>query len=1109
MRAFRASIAVAYGVIACMICAPLAAVQINEVMSSNGGVVTDTAGDAPDWIELYNSGDNAVSLLSWGLSDDPDRPFQWVFPNVEIAPGGFLIVWASGEGLSPGSDAVHTNFAISRAGATLALTKPDDVLADSVAVPELPRNVSWGRQPDGSATWRYFDEPTPGSANTRPGYVAVLDPPQFSHAPGRYPEAITVTVTGEPDAVLRYTVDGSIPDEHAPVLDDALPLAGQTGEPYRYAGIFTAGPNEPFEPPEGEVRQAHTLRVRAFREDALSSPVATATYFVGSEYTDPFELPVVSLVTGPDGFFDREVGIYGARQPDASQASNFWRRGREWERRVHVSYFSEAGDPLLEQDAGVRIHGGLTRGYQVKSLRLYARRDYGERWFDHPFFGDDGMPRYRRILLRTSGNDSSRGTLFRDAFIHRLVGHMRFDTQAYMPAILFINGEYWGIHNLRERYDRHYLSQGYDVPEDNIDLLTANSEVKEGEGGAYEALLDLLEDRGPDDPELAAEVEARMDVDNYLDYVIAEIFLNNTDWPHSNIDYWRTRGLPPGRSYRPEHDGRWRWLFYDLDFGYNLWYDRESGFFSHTFNTLAHATAPEQSSMANPPWSTFLLRSVLGIRAFRDRFLNRYADHLNTTFRTDRAHRIMEEMADRMRLAVPEHTRRYPALLSEESWERSLEHKRIFAVERPGIAWAHLLEHFDISGTVILELHVSDRSGGTVLVNDHLLLHPDAPGFEETNRVFPWTGRYFRGVPIRVEALPAPGYRFEGWADTPGSDPVRSLTLDGDRVLAAVFIPDEEADVAAHPLSEGPYSFAEWSPDAPVGSYPPFMQFVESSWPDPDLRAPLTGVWTLPYNLNSRSRVVGLDEEGVGFRNTSNPQPDDRSGYVAGAKLAVDTRRLEAARLAWTAGTASPADRRYRWRLQYRVLGTGDYVDFPDGAGEPVEVWSADEPWARTAWNGLEFPEELLGQAHVELLWRYASFDDGASGPRPELFLADVRVTGEAKDVPDLLPEGAFWRSFDYRGDNFFSAPWFGRVFAGHSPWFYHELHGWLYAYPSNGDAPPWWWDPKMGFVWTAPGLYPHLYAASGGWAGWFFYRWGTQSPREVYSYEENRWIAW
>ena len=771
-------------------------VLINEFMASNFQTLSDEDGDFEDWIELYNYGEEEVNLSGWTLSDDFGNPQRWVFPDTVIGPGDFLLVWASGKDRKDST--LHTNFSISSDGEELILANSGGNWVDLVPATSVPTDVSYGRKPDGGMDWYYFDVATPGEANITQPYEQVLEPPVFSHTSTLYSDDFQLVLSHpDPDVTIFYTLDGSGPSKanlegtEFPFKNQYVQNPGQQdgtllvdtlqtfeyGEPIDVQNIASqpdrnthkssTWEHEPTYFPGSPVNKATVVRAVAWREGALSSPVATETFF--HEPSGSYDLSITSITINADMLYGYHKGIYVAgadfdswrdENPDeyasGNSPANYRRRGVEYEYPAHFQLFdADSQSPVLSQDIGLRIHGGWSRSFPQKSFRLYARNAYGPSRFHHRVFNELPYDSYNRLLLRTSGNDFY-STMFRDAFMQTLTGHMNFDTQAYEPTVLFVNGEYWGIHNLRERYDKHYLERVYGVDPDNIDLLTAYMTVKEGDAEHYENLLEYIENNDMSEEEHFQYILTQMDVDNYIDYQLSNIYLNNTDWPAGNIDFWRLRTQEYLPDAPPGHDGRWRWMLFDTDFGYGLM----GGSDAMANNTLEHATADDSDHYSNPPWSTIILRNLLENQQFRHQFINRFADQLNTAFDPARVDSLIGSFEQRLTSSIEEHIHRWSRPGSYNQWVNNIQVMRGFGQARPGYQRQHLKDFFGLEGQYLLTLDVSNPDHGFVKVNT-VEVTPSTPGVSENT--YPWRGTYFKDVPVEVTAVPSPGFVFSHW----------------------------------------------------------------------------------------------------------------------------------------------------------------------------------------------------------------------------------------------------------------------------------------------------------------------------------------------------------
>lgn len=803
--------------------AAASSVVINEFMSSNVTTIADEDGSFEDWIELYNSGNAAVSLLGVGLSDTVAEPFRWTFPDVTIAPGKFLLVWASGKNRTNPNGPLHTNFSISAGGEPLILTDPVAGVLDQIAPIRVPRAISYGRSPNGSATLLYFDKPTPGSSNNKPGYSEVLSPPLFSQNGGFYTQEFDLSLSSQDvDTTIYFTLDGSAPDpanlnghtysykqnyQQFPsspvgqlftasfqtfVYSQTLHIQDRSSEPDHITGrasTWEETPNGYI--PTSPVFKGTIVRARVIKPGALPSPIVTHTYFVTPQGAQRYTLPVLSLGIQEDYMYDYNTGIYvpGAvfdqwrqENPDATaNPSIVGNYSSSTEYPVSFELFTSDGGRVLAQNLGFRIHGGQSRAVSQKSLRLYANAKYDTTdVLEYPFFPDltdkiAGQPitTFHRILLRNSGDDYNK-TRMRDAFIQTLLKPMGLDGLAYQPAVEFINGEYWGLINIRERLDRFYLASHYRIDPNDAALLENDASLQEGDATDVDDFLALrtyIQDHDMADPVHYAYAEARMDMENFILYNVAEIYANNTDWPHNNIQYWRKRTPDTSPTAPPEHDGRWRWILYDLDFGFGLFPGTE-------FNTLEWATkdSPDRG------WSTVMLRKLLANPDFRNRFINAASDHLNTTFQPEHVVALANLLHDRIAPYLDEHVERWRNTL-----DTSITPITDFGSDRSVYVRNFWESYFELPEAVSMTFNVSDPKQGTLQINT-VTINQDTPGLPTPAMPYPWQGLYYSTVPIQVSAHALPGYRFVGWLEYP--DELRStitITPAAGATLTALF----------------------------------------------------------------------------------------------------------------------------------------------------------------------------------------------------------------------------------------------------------------------------------------------------------------------------------
>ena len=492
-------------------------ILITEVLATNTRTVTDDRGRYADWIELHNPTDMPISLAGYTLTDDPDEPDKWRLPFTTLAPGAFVVVWASGENrVTP--EGWHTNFRLSGGGEYVGLFGPDGQVVGAVTFDEQETDVSLGRLGTVSDQWVAFPIPTPWTANTtRPQAAADALPVVFTPGSGRFAAPVTVRLeTPVGRATVYYTLDGADPT---------------------LGGLAYTAPLE--------IAETTVLRAVALRDGAPVSAVTTATYLVG-ENTG---LPVVSLVTEPAHLWDATTGIY----------VNSRARGRSWERPVTVEWLLPEGEPGFSVGAGLRIHGNISRRTSKQSFRLYFRGEYGPRELVYPLFGEAPGQSYNRLVLRAGANDSwlchegpscSFGDVVyvRDQLIRELHGAMGQVAARGRWVELYLNGAYWGLYNLTERIDETFLATHFD--HDSWDLLRSE------EHSGWDAFVDWIISA---DLSAAAQYEQaaqQLDIENFTSFIILELWAGDTDWGSGN---WYVARM----QYGP--DARWRLFAWDAE----------------------------------------------------------------------------------------------------------------------------------------------------------------------------------------------------------------------------------------------------------------------------------------------------------------------------------------------------------------------------------------------------------------------------------------------------------------------------------------------------------------------------------------------------------------
>ncbi|MFT3794524.1 CotH kinase family protein [Flavobacterium sp.] len=768
---------------------------INEILASNNNANTDEDGDHQDWLELFNGTPEAISLNGYGLTDNPSQPFKWIFPDYTMAPGEHLLVWCSDKNRTNPAAPLHTNWKISNDGETIRLTNASGVMVDEFPPVVLGSDVSYGRTVSGGPDFTIFQQPTPGAPNSVQSPGETLSPPVFSMASGFFNESFNLTLSHpDPEATILYTLDGSEPDSEnlggktyqyknqypefpgdpfgelltasytTQTYADPLVIEDRSALPNKVSAISTTFFN-PYYLPTAAVKKATVVRARAVRPGYSPSMTVTQNYFFSNS---THTLPVVSINLDEDLFFDYENGIHVAGKdfddwrtanPEGStvvSTNNYNRSGDSTEAKANLSFFKDSQE-VLNQDVGVRINGGFSRYFPNKSLRIYARSEFGAGGLEYPFFTQLNYNSYKTLVLRNSGNDVNK-TYFRDAFIQRSVAHMNLATQGYEPAVVYLNGEYWGMLNFCERYDKHYFKRVYGIETDQLDFLEYDGTlIQEGDNAHYLSMINYLQSHDLSEDAHYDYIKTQLDPDNFTDFFITNIYASNLDWPHNNVEFWRKHNAAFESEAPYGQDGRWRWVLKDTDFGFGN-SDAPNAFLH---NTLSFATSVGGDPITNPEWSTFLFRKLLENNTFKTNFINRFADMINTTFQPDRLNGMITAMAQVIAGEIEAHGQRWQSINSLAQWNDNVAVMTEFANQRPQYQRDHIREKFGIAENVALTLDVNDAAGGYIKINTIEIL-PTTPGVSPTP--YPWTGIYFKDVRVTLRAIPNDGYAFSYWS---------------------------------------------------------------------------------------------------------------------------------------------------------------------------------------------------------------------------------------------------------------------------------------------------------------------------------------------------------
>ncbi|MFP4191151.1 MAG: chitobiase/beta-hexosaminidase C-terminal domain-containing protein [Candidatus Hydrogenedentota bacterium] len=898
---------------------------------------------------------------------------------------------------------MHTNFAISKDGEPLILTDPSGDVADALEPQFVPRDVSFGRYPDGGDEWGYLLEPTPFAENDTKPYTAPVAPPSFSHERGLYDAPFQLALShDDPDVAIYFTTDGSEPsEENGERYTD--PISITTTETIRAVARKEGALPERLVETNTYIFLDDVIQQPGDPE-ALGMPEAWGNwnivhYGMNPEITQHPEygprmrealtsIPTVSIVTDQDNLFDPDTGIY----------ANPLNHGEDWERPASLELIYPDGEERgFQVDAGLRIQGGASRQLDKqpkKSFRVLFKSEYGPTRLEYPFFSEAGsdMDEFNTIIFRGEFNNEwlhwdstqrSRGLYMRDHFIR--------DSQIAMSGAgshsnhvhLYINGLYWGLYNPSERPDAAFGETYFGGEREDWDAIThawpRRGDVRDGNTDAWEEMMDIV-DEGLESRENYEALQEYLDLPHYIDYMIINLWAGMDDWPYNN---WNTlRRREPGEGFM-----------------YFCW-DSERAMEGLNRNRIGV--------------SDDAARIYDRLRRENDEFRLLFADHVHRhlfnggVLTPERLIPRFKRTAAEVEAAVIAESARWGNYRRDKHpWSNGpyelYTHADFWKPEYERLLNDYLPHRTDI---VIDQF----RSAGLYPEIDAAVFEPGKRTLlgEESLSMSASEGVIYYTIDGEDPRVPysgdiAPGaIRYEDSITLSGGETVRArVLLDGEwsALNEAEFA---EAPVEPHDLSKGRYLFDEWEPASPAETYPASMIFEQVQQDDPGLATEMDGFWTLPYNFTSRSRINGLGPDGISFVNTGNAQDEEGAGYLGSARLALNTLGMEDIHVQWTAGTILPNERLYGMRPQYRVGASGPFQDLRDDDGNPLEYIRNETPGHAQPFGPVTLPSELEDEPYVELRWKYYHIG-GDSGPRAELRLDDVVVAaGEPGAATEL-----------------------------------------------------------------------------------------------------------
>ena len=706
------------------------ALIITEVISANIDW-DDHEGDDPGWVEIYNAGSETANLSGYSLVENLKNPRKWIFGNETIGPKQFRIVFCSKKDLptapigTDGSNThyrTHTNWKLEKEGGTIYLIDYNWSIRDSVTYPALEPGVSWGRVDGGG--WKYFAKPTPEKKNTEADpFEGMAQPVEFGNQQaGFYSEPISLNPPSSPDgAEIRCTFDGSLPTKNSPVFAASEFLGSST-----------------------------IVRCGAYKSGLLTKNIVTNTYFIGEQISG---MPIVSIAVDPYDMFDSKNGYYSqgvSSCVEPCKEANYW---WDLELPVHVEFFdnpSVGSKRAWNIDAGLSIMGQWSRYNPKKSVSIKMKEEYQDGRLHYPLFKTrPENQKFKAFNLRNNGN-RFHWDYIGDALGAAMVEGSGVDYQRSRQVVVFYNGEYYGIHDMRERLNEHYIETNYGIDPSTVDIVKhlENNKIT-ANGGSTDAYLQMLDfvissDFSGSNNAAYATMRTMVDVGNLADYMALEIHLRNGDWPNNNVRAWRAAPDQP-----------WKFIIYDLDHAFDFeWSVSGFGEWTNMFEWIKRGGS---SSCNDAKCFAQIFNKLIKNNDFKRLFINRSAVMLKNYLTSSRA----DSIADAMTATIPsqEMSRDLARWSRNEGayFSKTGSALKDFFRRRESVTWSEYRSEFDLDSDITVSIQ---SSGNGVVLMEGMTLPPS--NSNTTN----YTGTFFGGNDMELTAVPTQaGAVFVKWED--------------------------------------------------------------------------------------------------------------------------------------------------------------------------------------------------------------------------------------------------------------------------------------------------------------------------------------------------------
>lgn len=541
---------------------------ISEVMSSNRSYLAQNGGEYYDWIELYNNTDHTISLSEYSITTSESNKNLYSLPKKELKSGEYYVIMASGDTKLSNSRYPHANFKIS-SSESLYLYH-DGTLVDSMFLANIPLGYSYGRSTTNG--FYYFEKPTPEKANSKSNILEIAYNPIFSKEPGVYNDVKDLAIELEGPGTIYYTLDGSTPTTKSKVYNSPILLTKTT-----------------------------VIKAVAYEKGKKASSIVTGSYIINENHT----LPVLSISLPSNSFTLLNNNLNSTKLTVSAHAELYEK------------------DDSFSIDCGMKLFGGQTRFISKKSFALKFSSQYGPSKLEYKVFDNRDAVNYKTLVVR-SGSQDSVGSMFRDELATSIMDdYGTVDVQAYKAVVLYINGEYWGVYFLREKVDEEFVQHHYDVPGEGTNIIRIDNNISEGSARDYNNLLSYIRSHNLASDDAYQYVSERLDIDNFIDYVVGEVYTTNNDIVNTRF------------FNNPKVDnGKIKMIFYDFDYAF---YNYSRDYFRWMI---------DPAGMGDHHFNNTILRGLLQNSQFKKRLLERFSYNLKNVWTEENINKRYEELRD-------------------------------------------------------------------------------------------------------------------------------------------------------------------------------------------------------------------------------------------------------------------------------------------------------------------------------------------------------------------------------------------------------------------------------------------------------------------------------